>query len=108
MFEHEHAEKERIRQNQAHEAQVDQAQGGSRKKCRRPESRQTMLLGVSSGVNTDEACGFSDDDTGEVVSEEEGGVEEDLAEAKVARATELRTEGEAAFSEYRKYNRIEL
>jgi hypothetical protein len=49
VFEHEHAEKERIRQNQAHESQVDQAQGGSRKKCRRPESRQTMLLGVSSG-----------------------------------------------------------
>jgi len=71
-------------------------------------SRQTMLLGVSSGVNTAETCGFSDDDAEEVVSEEEGGVELNLAEAKLARAAELRTEGEAAFSEYRKYNRIEL
>jgi hypothetical protein len=90
------------------EESVELTHGGSRKKCRRPDSRQTMILGVSSGVNTAETCGFSDDDAEEVVSEEEGGVEENLAEAKLGRAAELRTEGEAAFSEYRKYNRIEL
>ena len=38
VFEYEYAEKERIRQNQAHETQVEQAVGGSRKKCRRQET----------------------------------------------------------------------
>ncbi len=74
VFEHEYTHKERIRENKAHEAEVELAHGGSRKKCRRLDSRQTMLLGVSSGVNTAETCGFSDDDAEEVVSEEEGGV----------------------------------
>jgi hypothetical protein len=36
------AEKERIRQNQTHETQVEQTAGGSRKKCRRQEAPQTM------------------------------------------------------------------
>jgi hypothetical protein len=40
--------------------------------------------------------------------EEEGDVGEDLAEAKVARAAELRTEALAAFKEYRNFNRIDL
>ena len=44
----------------------------------------------------------------EGVLEEEGDVEEDLAETKVARATELRTEAVAAFKEYRNYNRMDL
>jgi aminoglycoside phosphotransferase (APT) family kinase protein len=67
-----------------------------------------MTLGVSSGVNTDEGYGLSDDDEGQVLVEEEGDVGEDLAEAKVARAAELRTEALAAFKEYRNYNRIDL
>jgi hypothetical protein len=61
-----------------------------------------MTLGVCSGVYTDEGYGLSDDDEGQVLVEEEDGVEEDLAEAKVARAAELRTEAVAAFKEYRK------
>jgi len=108
VFEYEYAEKERIRQNQAHETQVEQAVGGSRKKCRRQEAPQTMTLGVSSGVNTDEGYGLSDDDEGQVLVEEEGDVGEDLAEAKVARAAELRTEAVVVFKEYRNYNRIDL
>ncbi len=97
VFEYEYAEKERIRQNQARETQVEQSVGGSRKKCRRQEAPQTMPLGVCSGVNTDEGYGLSDDDEGQLLVEEEGGVEEDLAEAKVARAADLRTEAVAAF-----------
>jgi hypothetical protein len=108
VFEYEYAEKERIRQNQAHETQVEQAVGGSRKKCRTHESSQPMTLGVSSGVNTDEGYGLSDDDEGQVLVEEEGGVEEDLAETKVVRTSEGRTEAVAAFKEYRNYNRIDL
>jgi hypothetical protein len=108
VFEYEYAEKERIRQNQAHETQVEQAVGGSRKKCRTQEASQPMTLGVSSGVNTDEGYGLSDDDEGQLLVEEEGDVGEDLAEAKVARAAELRTEALAAFKEYRNFNRIDL
>ncbi len=108
VFEYEYSEKERIRQNQTHETQVEQTVGGSHKKCRRQEAPQTMSLGVCSGVNTDEGYGLSDDDEGQVLVEEESGVEEDLAEAKVARAAELRTESVAAFKEYRNYNRIDL
>ena len=44
----------------------------------------------------------------EGVLEEEGDVEEDLAETKVARATELRTETVEVFKEYRNYNGIDL
>jgi hypothetical protein len=66
-----------------------------------------MTFFVSSGVNTDEGYGLSDDDEGQVLVEE-GGVEEDLAEAKVPRAAELRTEAVAAFKEYRNFNRIDL
>ena len=88
-FEYEYAEKERIRENQAHEAEVEQAEGGSRKKCRRQEARETMALGVCSGVNTDEVYGFSDDDEGQVSLEEVEGVEEDLEGARVARASQL-------------------
>jgi hypothetical protein len=62
VFEHEHAEKERIRENQADEAKLEQAQGGSRKKCRREEERRTMTLGVNSGMTADDEFGFSDEE----------------------------------------------
>jgi hypothetical protein len=55
VFEYEYAEKERIRQNQAHETQVEQAVGDNRKKCRRQEAPQTVTLGVCSGVNASQS-----------------------------------------------------
>ncbi len=109
VFEHEHAKKERIRENQADEAELEQAQGGSRKKCRREEERRTMTLGVNSGVTADDEFGFSDEEVA-VVSVEEGmeRADEDLEGAQVARGAELRKEAVLTFTEYRNYNRIEL
>ncbi len=42
VFEHEHTEKQRIRQEQTDEAALQQAQGGSRKKDRREEEGHEM------------------------------------------------------------------
>ncbi len=59
-------------------------------------------------MNTDEGYGLSDDDGGQLLVEEEGGVEEDLEEAKGTRITKLIMEAVVAFKEYRNYNRIDL
>ena len=50
----------------------------------------------------------SNESVREGVLEEEGDVEKDLTEVKVARTAEVRTEAVAAFKEYRNYNRIDL
>jgi hypothetical protein len=62
VFEYEHAEKQRIREEQADEVALGQAEGGSRKKGRTDPERQTMTLGVSSGGAADDEYGFSDDE----------------------------------------------
>jgi hypothetical protein len=51
--------------------------------------------------------GFSDDEV-EEVSLQVDSVEEDLEEARVVRATELRKEAALSFSEYRNYSRIQV
>ena len=66
-----------------------------------------MTLGVSSGGSTDYEYEFSDDEVEEVALQVDS-VEEDLEEARVVRATELRKEVALAFSEYRNYSRIQL
>ncbi len=62
MFQYEYDEKERIREKQAHEVEVEQVEGVNRKKCHRDDTRHTMALGVYPGVTVDHAFGFSDDD----------------------------------------------
>ena len=48
MFEYEHAEKQRIRQEQADEVTVGQAEGGSRKKSR-TDAAEHILAGPVRG-----------------------------------------------------------
>ena len=106
-FEHEHAEKLRIREEAAEEVALGQAEGGSRKKGRADPDRRAMTFGVSSGGTAHGDYGFSDDET-EEVSLVVDSVEDDLEGARQARAAELRKEAPLAFSEYRTYNRIQL
>ncbi len=96
VFEYETAEKQRSQEEQADEVTVGQAEGGSRKKSR-----------LSSGGAADDEYGFSDDEVEEVALQVDS-VEEDLEEARVVRAAELRKEAAVAFSEYRNYSRIQL
>ena len=111
VFEYEHAEKQRILENQTDETAVQQVQGGSRKKCRREEERRTMRLVVFSGAPVDDDCGFRDEETAEASLEEEMeqmSPEEQLEAAREARVLELRKETALPFIEYRNYNRIDL
>ena len=109
VFEYEHAEKQRILENQTDETAVQQVQGGSRKKCRREEERRTMQLGVFSGVPVDDDCGFRDEETVSLEEEmEQMSPEEQLEASRDACVLELRKETALPFIEYRNYNRIDL
>ncbi len=66
MWEYEHTEQQRIRENQTDEMTLEQAEGGSRKKGRTEEERHIMTLGVCSGVFVDEEFGFSEEEAAEV------------------------------------------
>jgi hypothetical protein len=77
VFEYETAEKQRIREEQADEVTVGQAEGGSRKKGHTDAEGHMMTLGVSSGGVADDKYGFSDDEVEEVALQVDS-VEEDL------------------------------
>ena len=62
VLEYEHTEKQRIRQEQAGEAALQQAQGGSRKKGHREEEGHELALRAYSGGLVDSAFGFSEEE----------------------------------------------
>ena len=65
VFEYEHAEKKRIRE-EADEVSLGQAEGVSRKTGRTDPERRIMTLGVSSGGTAHAVYGFSDEEEEEV------------------------------------------
>ena len=107
VFEYEHTEKQRIRQEQADEVTVGQAEGGSRKKSRTHTADPMMTFGQISPWETEDDYGFGDNEVQDVGCPVES-VEDILEEVRVARAAELRKEAAVAFSEYRSYSRIQL
>ncbi len=107
VFEHDHTEKLRMREEEADEVSLGQSEGGNRKKDRTDPDRRAMTLGVSSGGTAHGDYGFSDDEAEEVTLVVDS-AEDDLEGAWQARVAELRKEASLAFSEYRSYNRIQL
>jgi len=91
VFEHEHAEKLRVREEAAEEVALGQAEGVSRKKGHADADRRAMTFCVSSGGTAHGDYGFSDDEA-EEVSLVVDSVEDDLEGARQARAAELRKE----------------
>ncbi len=84
VFEHDHTEKLRMREEETDEVTLGETEGGSRKKDRTDPDytdRQAMTLGVSSGGTVHGDYGFSDDEAEEVtlVVDE---VEDDLEGAR--------------------------
>jgi hypothetical protein len=107
VFEHDHAEKLRMREEEADEVALGQEEGGSRKKGHTDPDRWSLTLGVSSGGTDHGDYGFSDDETEEVTLVVDS-AEDDLEGARQARAAELRKEAPLVLSEYRSYNRIQI
>ncbi len=66
VFEHDHTEKRRMREEEADEVALGQAEGRIRKKGRTDLDRHAMTLGVASGGTVHGDYGFSDDETEEV------------------------------------------
>jgi len=66
VFEYEHTEKQRIRQEQADEVAVGQAEGGSRKKSRTHTADPMMTFGQTCPWEDDDDYGFGDNEVQEV------------------------------------------
>ncbi len=62
VFEYEHTEKQRIREEETDEVSLGQAEGDSRKKDHTDPERWIMTLGVSSGGTAHAVYGFSDEE----------------------------------------------
>jgi hypothetical protein len=109
VWEYEHVEHQRIRENQTDEMSLEQTEGGNHKKGHTEEERHTMTFGVCLGVSVDEEFGFSEEEAAEVSFEEEvERGEEDLEGDRVVCDVDLRKETIRSFTQYRNYNRMEL
>ncbi len=60
VFEHDHTEKLRMREEETDEVALGQSEGVNRKKDRTDPDRRAMTLGVSSGGTAHGDYGFSD------------------------------------------------